>query len=124
MPDGRHFATGSEDKTIRIVDVATGREVARANCEKLYATRIAISPDGQTIASGGGISTEKINGKTVVTKDGDYAIRLWRLPESIWPQAAQEENTAIDQPTDIDEDVPKVIVKPATQPEKNEGEKR
>jgi WD40 repeat protein len=84
FPDGRHFASGGHDKTLRIFELASGREVARAECEHYSTSAIAISPDGQTIASGGGIVT--LNDLKTNVQDGDYAIRLWKVPEMSGPQ--------------------------------------
>lgn len=45
-PDGQRVATASGDKTARMWEVATGRELARLTCND--AVRVmAFSPDGQ-----------------------------------------------------------------------------
>lgn len=98
---GRHDAQGfikTEDRTIRLWDVESGRELCRYAAGERINTA-AFAPDGRSFLSG-----------------GSDMLRLWQLPERVWPEAAKDDNTAIDDPTDIDEDVPKVIVKPATHP--------
>jgi len=49
-PDGRSLVSGSEDKTIRMWEAATGKQLLQWNMEdKVY--RIAISPNGKKIAA-------------------------------------------------------------------------
>lgn len=60
-PDGRQALSGGADKTLRLWDVATGKELRcfRGHTEEVWA--VAFSPDGKRAASGG----------------GDRCIRLW-----------------------------------------------
>src|SRR5438046_2240027 len=54
-PDGKQLATGSFDKTVRLWDTASGKEVktfgGAAGHQNLVLS-VAFSPDGKTLASG------------------------------------------------------------------------
>jgi len=53
-PDGRRIVTGSEDKTAKLWDAATGQELLTLKGHKGLVLSVAFSPDGQRIVSGGG----------------------------------------------------------------------
>ena len=85
-PDGKTLASGNicqlrygglvecDDKTIKLWDVASGRELRTLEGHAVGATSVAFSPDGQTLASGGGEGTIKLwnfaNGKELHTLQG------------------------------------------------------
>ena len=51
-PDDKYVASGSEDKTIKLWDVATGKELKTfTDADKIYS--VAFSADGKFIISGG-----------------------------------------------------------------------
>ena len=60
-PDGKTLASGSQDQTVRLWDVATGEEQATLKGHTNAVSSVAFSPDGKTLASAG--------------KDG--TVRLW-----------------------------------------------
>ncbi|MCF4968573.1 trypsin-like peptidase domain-containing protein [Nostoc sp. CMAA1605] len=63
-PDGRTLASGSDDKTIKIWNIATGQEIRTLNGHSYAVISVAISPDGRTLASGGA---------------GDKTIKIWNI---------------------------------------------
>lgn len=52
-PDGTHFVSGGEDRTIHILNGQTGRYIRAIRGHTACVTTVTWSPDGQWIASGG-----------------------------------------------------------------------
>ncbi len=69
------IASGSYDASIRICDVATGKELHRLEGHKDIVFAVAFSPDGGHLLSCSGGSFVK----GVWGEGGDYTIRLWSL---------------------------------------------
>ncbi|HEU4594435.1 MAG TPA: caspase family protein [Pyrinomonadaceae bacterium] len=102
-PDGRWFANGGKDRTVRIWEVATGRKVRTLLGHTGWVTHVAFSPDSQWLASAshsGAVKlwnvetgreartleghTESVNAvafspdsKLLATASGDQTARLW-----------------------------------------------
>jgi WD40 repeat protein len=53
VADGRTLFTGSEDRTVRVWDAATGREEAVFDWQIDKIRAVAVAPDGMTAAAGG-----------------------------------------------------------------------
>ena len=58
--DGTILASGSEDDTIKLWDVATGRNIATLEGHTDYVTSVAFSHDGKLLASGSEDETVKL----------------------------------------------------------------
>ena len=59
-PDGKTLASGSRDATIRLWDVASGREFKTLKGHLSDVDSIAFSPDGKTLASASDDKTIKL----------------------------------------------------------------
>jgi WD40 repeat protein len=62
-PDGKRALSGGDDGTVRLWDVASGKELRRLDGHREAVTAVAFSPDGRLAATGG----------------RDRTIRLWDL---------------------------------------------
>jgi WD40 repeat protein len=77
--DGKQVVSGSDDKTVRLWDVATGRQVLPPLEDHISSvSSVAFSPDGKQVVSG---SDDKILPRTIVVSndwvmEGDVNI-LW-----------------------------------------------
>jgi parallel beta-helix repeat protein len=66
-PDGRLLASGSLDDTIKLWEVASGREVRTLSGHTSWVNSVAFSPDGRLLASG----------------SDDRTIRLWDISDLV-----------------------------------------
>ena len=59
-PDGKAVLTGSEDKTARLWDAATGRPIGEPLTAPGRVRAVAFSPDGKTVLTGSGDKTARL----------------------------------------------------------------
>ena len=90
--DGRRVVAGSGTTLVRVWDAVTGKELARVDDAPGQTNKVAISPDGRQIAFGGGGSWNDKENRLI--KTADNALRVWRLPESVWPQVGRIANAS------------------------------
>jgi WD40 repeat protein len=102
-PDGRTLASGSRDKTVKILDLDTN--ILRTTHDSAWVHSVAFSPDGQALATGSGDNTIKIlhpetgsirntlndhsgwirsvafspDGQTLASGSDDKTIKIWHL---------------------------------------------
>ncbi|MDH6104584.1 trypsin-like peptidase domain-containing protein [Anabaenopsis tanganyikae CS-531] len=73
-PDGQTLASGSDDDTIKLWDVATGTSIATLTGHSSWVNSVAFSPDGKTLASGSWDGTIKLwdvaTGTSIATLTG------------------------------------------------------
>jgi WD40 repeat protein len=102
-PDGKTLASGNDDKTIKLWNVASGKEIRTLAGHTGSVYSVAFSPDGKTLASGSWDNTIKLwdaasgkeirtlaghtgwvysvayspDGKTLASGSNDTTIKLW-----------------------------------------------
>ncbi|BDI14532.1 hypothetical protein ANSO36C_03340 [Nostoc cf. commune SO-36] len=102
-PDGKTLASGSDDNTIKLWDVSTGKAMKALTGHSSWVFSVVFSPDGKTLASGSEDKTIKLwdvstgkamktltghssrvtsvvfspDGKTLASSSNDKTIKLW-----------------------------------------------
>ena len=102
-PDGKTVLTGSDDKTARLWDAATGQPIGQPMVHQDWVNAVAFSPDGKAVLTGSSDKTARLwdaadgrplgqpmahqdavravafspDGKTVLTGSCDKTARLW-----------------------------------------------
>ncbi|WP_437971620.1 AAA family ATPase [Sorangium sp. So ce260] len=104
-PDGRRIVSASDDKTLKVWDLATGKLVSTLEDHSHAVSACAISPDGRRIVSASGDKTLKVwdlatgnlvstiednaqwvyacaispDGRRIVSASGDKTLKVWDL---------------------------------------------
>jgi WD40 repeat protein/tRNA A-37 threonylcarbamoyl transferase component Bud32 len=73
--DGRRFAGACMDGTVRVWDLAPGKEIATFKAHEKYATALAFTPDGRRVLTGGDDRVVKVweDGRLIRAYDGHTA---------------------------------------------------
>jgi RNA polymerase sigma factor (sigma-70 family) len=75
-PDGKLLASGHGDKTARLWDVATGKQLQKLDvCDNNRVSCVAFSPDGKTLATGGHYEEHALRLWDVATGAERYGVR-------------------------------------------------
>lgn len=77
LPGDQQIVSGASDKSLRLWDVATGKQLAVLTAKTNRFNTLAVSPDGKHVYTGGGSQYVESNKK--LEFDGDYTIYKWRI---------------------------------------------
>jgi len=83
-PDGRHLASASNDRTVKVWDAATGQHISTFEGQGMVQCDVAYSPDGRRLALMGFEGPEvwdMASGQRLFTLKGDLAFGLGYSPD-------------------------------------------
>lgn len=100
-PDGRHLLSGGNDKTVRIWEVDSGREIMLFNQHQAGVNRVAFSPDGRLGASASDDHTVRILDLSPWREGQDYSF-MTRPPAAATAAATVKSKTPVGR-SEIDE---------------------
>jgi len=92
LGNDKFLLTSSYDATLRLWDLEMERVVAKAETGNGTNRGLFVSPDGRQVITAGGKEWDNAAGS--VKDYGDYALRLWQLPESVWPKGSTPASSA------------------------------
>jgi len=101
FPDSRHAVCGEAkgegegEGAVSVWDTLTGRQVAASSKHKYPVRGLAVTPDGNTILAGHYHTSWNLPPPNPETLKQDFAIRVWRLPKSVW---SKQETTVAPKP--------------------------
>src|SRR5215207_10099134 len=72
--DGKSAASGSRDKTVRLWDLATGKELRRFEGHSDDVRSVAFAPDGKRLVSGSG---DRYGARSSPDAPNDCSVRVW-----------------------------------------------
>ncbi len=78
----RFVLAASFDGTLRIWDVRQANVISTAASKAGSSSELSVSPDGRFAVTAGGQDWDDASKKWKPT--GDYVLRLWQLPRSVW----------------------------------------
>lgn len=84
LPDKRYGVWGGKDGVVSVRDIRTDTLVATSGNHKYSVGGMSVAPDGRVLLTG----YSRFSGMPAPNKDTleeDFAIRIWQLPESVWP---------------------------------------
>ena len=94
-PDSRFLFSVAWDNTFRIWSMESMTEIGRIDTGNTIPGAIAVSPDGRhVITSGGARRSPDVEGWI---PGSDYDLRLWQLPQCVWPQKPADPEDATEE---------------------------